>query len=67
MADDFNWSSASDIARAVASGAATASGVTEATLSRIAHEGIDREMVEASLNTIEFRLRCWSHFATSFA
>ena len=36
MADDFTWSSASDIARAVASGAASASSVTEAALSRIA-------------------------------
>jgi AtzE family amidohydrolase len=36
MADDFTWSSSSDIARAVASGAATATNVTEAALSRIA-------------------------------
>ncbi|HEY0224487.1 MAG TPA: AtzE family amidohydrolase [Pseudolabrys sp.] len=36
MADDFSWSSSSDIARAVASGAASASGVTEAVLTRIA-------------------------------
>jgi aspartyl-tRNA(Asn)/glutamyl-tRNA(Gln) amidotransferase subunit A len=36
MADDFNWSSSSDIAHAVASGAATVSSVTEAALSRIA-------------------------------
>ena len=36
MADDFTWSSSSDIARAVASGKASALGVTEAALKRIA-------------------------------
>src|SRR5471030_2814477 len=36
MVDEFNWSSSSDIARAVGSGAATASSVTEAALKRIA-------------------------------
>ncbi len=36
MADDLSWATSSAIAKAVASGAATASSVTEATLARIA-------------------------------